>query len=303
MSPGVAKAGFLVRITEEAVRTGLIDDFLAAKRAAGASEHTLSGYLAAWQAFAKWHQETTGQPLDPAAVSSLDAAEFRRHLQAMLKPSSVNTRLHQIKAVFAWAAESGAIERDPLRDLRQVPEGEQPVRTLDRRAVAALLREAQRGGGVRDVALITLLAQAGLRITEALSLVWDDVIIRERSGSVTVRKGKGGKTRTVPLTLTARTALTAWREARGAASGERVFPIGVRAVQKALDRYARRAGIEGRVTPHMFRHTFCKALVDAGESLDRVAVLAGHNSLNTTARYTKPTEDDLERAVSKLEWV
>ena len=127
--------------------------------------------------------------------------------------------------------------------------------------------------------------------------------IGERSGSVTVRKGKGGKSRTVPLTLTARTALMAWREAAGAALGDRVFPIGARAVQKALERYARRAGIEGAVTPHMFRHTFCKILVDAGESLDRVAALAGHSSLNTTARYTKPTAQDLERAVSKLEWV
>ena len=109
--------------------------------------------------------------------------------------------------------------------------------------------------------------------------------------------------RTVPLTLTARTALLVWQEAAGTASGNPVFPIGARAVQKALSRYARRAGIEGRVTPHMFRHTFCKTLVDAGESLDRVAVLAGHASLNTTARYTKPTEKDLERAVSRLEWI
>ena len=280
-----------------------MDDFLAAKRAAGASEHTFSGYLAAWQAFVRWHEATVGRPLDPRAVSSLDAAEFRRHLQALLKPSSVNTRLRQVKAVFAWGAQTGALERDPLREVRQVPEGEAPVRTLDRRAIAALLREAQKGGGARDVALFTLFAQTGLRIAEALALTWDDLVIRERSGSVTVRKGKGGKRRTVPLTLTARTALLAWREAAGAASGDPVFPVGARAVQKALMRYARRAGIEGRVTPHMFRHTFCKTLVDAGESLDRVAVLAGHASLNTTARYTKPTEKDLERAVSRLEWI
>lgn len=74
-------------------------------------------------------------------------------------------------------------------------------------------------------------------------------------------------------------------------------------MQKALVRYARRAGIEGSVTPHMFRHTFRKGLVDVGESLDRVAALAGQSSLNATARYTKPTAQDLERAVNKLEWI
>ena len=281
----------------------LIDEFLSAKKAKGASAHTLSGYLDAWESFARWYEETTGQQLEPDRTSSLDAAEFRRHLQESLKPSSVNTRLRQVKAVFAWAAETGLTERDPLQEVRPLPEDDAPVRTLDRRTMAALLREAQRGGGARDVALYTLLVQTGLRIAEALALTWNDLTIRERSGSVTVRKGKGGKRRTVPLTLTARIALLAWREAAGAASGDPVFPIGARAVQKALARYARRAGIEGKVTPHMFRHTFCKALVDAGESLDRVAVLAGHASLNTTARYTKPTEKDLEQAVSRLEWI
>jgi len=53
---------------------------------------------------------------------------------------------------------------------------------------------------------------------------------------------------------------------------------------------------------HTLRHTFCKTLVDAGESLDRVAALAGHASLNTTARYTKPSFTDLEKAVARLAW-
>ncbi|MGB9792135.1 MAG: tyrosine-type recombinase/integrase [Thermacetogeniaceae bacterium] len=55
-------------------------------------------------------------------------------------------------------------------------------------------------------------------------------------------------------------------------------------------------------TPHSFRHTFCKMLLDAGESLDKVAVLAGHGNLNTTARYTRPGRRGLEKAVEKLAW-
>lgn len=49
-----------------------------------------------------------------------------------------------------------------------------------------------------------------------------------------------------------------------------------------VSRQGRRAGIAG-VTPHVLRHIFCKSLVDAGDSLDRVAVLAGHSNLDTTA--------------------
>ncbi len=56
------------------------------------------------------------------------------------------------------------------------------------------------------------------------------------------------------------------------------------------------------VTPHMLRHTFGKMLVDTGESLDRVAALMGHANLNTKARYTIPSVQDLEHAVEKLAW-
>lgn len=172
------------------------------------------------------------------------------------------------------------------------------IRTLDRRTIAAVLREAR--SSPRDTAIVTLLSHTGLRISEALSLTWDDLEIRERSGQVIVRQGTGGKRRAVPLNLTVRQALAAWRE-HGDGTG-RVFPMTSRAFEKALARYARRAGIEGRVTPHMFRHTFAKSLVDAGVSLDRVAALAGHSSLTTTARYTKPTTRDLEQAVDRLDW-
>jgi len=68
-----------------------------------------------------------------------------------------------------------------------------------------------------------------------------------------------------------------------------------------VHRYASLAGLHG-VTVHTLRHTFCKMLIDAGESLDRVAALAGRANLNTAARYTRPSFTDLERAVGKLAW-
>ncbi len=280
----------------------LIDDFEASRQAAGTTDATLDGYRAAWAELARWYEAANARAPDPAALTSLDLAEWRRSLAARLQPSSVNTRLRQLKAILAWAVHEGVIAENPARNLRPVPQEEGPVKTLSRKTMAALLREARRDGRTRDYALMTVLAQTGLRIDEALALTWEDIKIGERSGSVTVRHGKGGKRRTVPLTLTARQALIEWRTAQGDGA-ERVFPVGARAVQKALHRYSRRAGLEDRVTPHMFRHTFCKALVDAGESLDRVAALAGHARLDTTARYTKPTVTDLEKAVAKLEWI
>ncbi|HHY93698.1 MAG TPA: tyrosine-type recombinase/integrase [Firmicutes bacterium] len=71
--------------------------------------------------------------------------------------------------------------------------------------------------------------------------------------------------------------------------------------ERMVRKYAQLAGLD-RVTVHTLRHTFCKMLVDAGESLDCVAVLVGHANLITTARYTKPSFTDLEKAVQRLAW-
>ncbi len=118
-----------------------------------------------------------------------------------------------------------------------------------------------------------------------------------------VRQGKGGRRRVIPLTLTARQALQRWRDAQQPGPTARLFPLTLRAVQKLLARLSRQAGLDRPVTPHMLRHTFAKQLVDAGVPLDRVAALAGHASLSTTARYTRPTQADLERVVEALQWV
>ena len=135
----------------------------------------------------------------------------------------------------------------------------------------------------------------------------DDVQLAERKGSVYVREGKGGKSRSVPLNAEAREALNDYLVVRPEDGWEsRLFlgqrgPIGSRQVQRLLKKYARQAGLdEKELTAHALRHTFGKNLVDAGVSLDRVATLLGHANLNTTRIYTTPDERDLQQAGEKV---
>lgn len=130
----------------------------------------------------------------------------------------------------------------------------------------------------------------------------EDLTIGERSGLVRVREGKGDKYREVPLNITVRRVMEIYLTS---ISGLWLFPghknhITTRTAERIVGKYARLSGVE--VTPHMLRHTFGKMLVDAGESLDRVAMLMGHSNLNTTARYTQPSLYDMEKAVEKLAW-
>jgi integrase/recombinase XerC len=92
---------------------------------------------------------------------------------------------------------------------RPVPQEQPGPRWLDRREQNALLRAAERAGEPRDLAVVRLLLNTGLRVQELCALTWKDVAVSERKGSLTVRHGKGRKHRQVPLNHNARAVLAA----------------------------------------------------------------------------------------------
>lgn len=289
----------------------MLDKFANHLLGRGLSPGTVRMYLFHVRWFAAWYEETTGGPFDPAAVTPLDVADYRRYLQNRgKKPASVNNALDALGTFFSWAEGAGLVQSDPTRSVKRLKEQKQPPKWLSRRELGALVRAAQKHGSLKEQALVALLLHTGLRVSEACALRFEDVVVKERSGHVVVRSGKGSKYREVPLNATARRVLADYLAVHP--GGEWLFPGGkgsklldrpmtARAAEKALARLSRLAGIEP-VTPHRLRHTFCKSLVDAGVSLDRVAVLAGHESLNTVARYTRPGKADLEAAVEKIAW-
>ena len=81
--------------------------------------------------------------------------------------------------------------------------------------------------------------------------------------------------------------------------GQREERLQSKTVQRSVQRFAKEAGLEN-VTPHILRHSFAKALIDNGVTLEKVAILLGHNNLNTTKIYTTSGELDLEEAVNSL---
>jgi len=129
-----------------------------------------------------------------------------------------------------------------------------------------------------------------------------------------VRFGKGRKRRRVPIHLRARKALTVYLEQerlddpgpRSARSGESLFrtrngePLTPYALWYTVKKYARLAEVEG-VTPHTFRHSVATRLVrDPEVDMVTAATFLGHSRLDTTARYSLPSEDDLARAAERV---
>lgn len=274
----------------------------------GKSAHTLRAYARDLRLFAEWFQLSNGKPLTPAALTPIDARQYRAYLLTVQeqKPATVNRKLASLSAFCRWAQEGGLITANPVQGIAAVEELRPAPKWLDKKQQYALLRAVQEEGRARDVALITLMLHTGLRVSEVARLKVGDVDISPRKGALTVRGGKGGKYREVPLNADARQALGAYLAERPEIKdGERLF-VGQRGeslqspgIYYLVGRYAYDARLEG-VTPHTLRHTFGKNLVDAGVSLDRVAQLLGHESVDTTRIYTTPSAQDLQREVEKV---
>lgn len=165
--------------------------------------------------------------------------------------------------------------------------------------------------GLRDRALLAVMAYAGLRVAEATQLRTADVNLN--TGFVTVRSGKGGKARRVSLAPVAVAMVDAWLQRRTKlgirgswmfctisenSSGEPVDPACVRQMMR---RRARRAGLEGRWHPHALRHWHATSMAAAGVPLHVVSKQLGHTNVSTTSTYLNHVQNhELTRAVDAL---
>src|SRR5215210_1790737 len=273
----------------------------------GKSAHTVKAYAHDLGGFAQWFTQTMGEAFEPQAIGPRDIAAYRSaQLTHGKKPATVNRRLVALQRFYKWALQHGHTTQSPFEVLEGVRVKQQQgiaPKWLTERQQLALVRTVRKGQSVRDLAIIELLLKAGLRVSELVDLTLADVELSDRAGKVIVRRGKGEKYREVPLSKEVRAALTNYLQERVAEGSQRLFlgqrgPVNVPGVQYLVSKYAYQARL-GEITPHQLRHTFGKNLVDVGVSLEQVAALLGHESLNTVMIYIKPSHGDLEKAVRK----
>src|SRR5262245_5991021 len=218
---------------------------------------TVAGYRRDLIAFTRWYQDRFGERPVPASLLPEELRAYKAHLRdhQRLQPASVNRALAALRSFLQWCAEAGVAPE--IRMPRSVAQVVPPPRWLEERPQRALARAVARYGSLRDAAIIYTLMDAGLRVAELVALRRRDLEIRERSGSLTVRQGKGRKQRTVPLGLRVRDALREYLRCHDrpeAFAGQR-GPLHARAVQLALAKLNRHAQFP-ELTPHTLRHTF-----------------------------------------------
>jgi integrase len=211
-----------------------------------------------------------------------------------LEASTINRRLSYLKHMFNLAVEWEYIGENPASNVKKLREPPGRVRCLSEEEEKRLLRECVYD--IYDIVLLDL--NTGLRRGELFALKWSDVDLENRK--LTVRNGKNGEQRIIPLN---EVAVSALRDAKNKSNGKYIFP-GIdggkrKDLKTGFNNACRRAGIED-FTFHDLRHTFASRLVRKGVDLLTVKELLGHKSIVMTQRYAHLAEDSLAKAVSKL---
>lgn len=230
--------------------------------------------------------------------------------------ASINRMLSALRGVLgvAWDFEQIS-DKDYLRTIRAI-KGKTPKRLPAGRMVTANEIQAlfiacendQSPAGIRDAAMIAIMAAAGPRREELASFTLADYDLDSREWRII--GGKGNKDRSGYLENEAADAMAAWLEIRGNDPGGLFLPIkksGVigsgritaQAVYNVIAKRAAQAGIS-HITPHDFRRTLISNLFDSGVDIAIIGKIVGHENPKTTARYDRRPEQAKREAARKI---
>ncbi len=262
------------------------------------------------------HLEGPLERMPWGTIKYRDIMEVRAELLKRKKSANtINMTLAAFQGVSKTAFLIGQLPADELCRIKTVPRvrsKRMPAgHSLRRREVVALLgvcRRANTRWGVRDGAIMALMLYAGLRRNEVVALDVDDY--ESRTGMLRVRSGKGDREREVVLPNPARQRLGVWLRMRKKSAGALFCPILKNGVinrrklsTQALYSMVRTRSVEAKIkvcTPHDLRRTFVTGLLDNGVDLNTARLLAGHENVETTARYDRRPERVQRRAVKRL---
>ncbi|MBX0328399.1 tyrosine-type recombinase/integrase [Oscillochloris sp. ZM17-4] len=180
-----------------------IDTYLAYLVEKGRSPLTRKAVRGDLAGFAAWWEQERRRPFAPDLLREPDIHAWRLHRQrdAGAATSTLNRALISLRAYLAWAQKTGLIMTNPADEIKPLPASDPAPKSIPAAAVDALLRTVQSERServrLRDEALLTLLAHAGLRAQETCDLQLRDLDLDGMT--LTVRRGKGGRTRRVML--------------------------------------------------------------------------------------------------------
>ena len=244
----------------------------------------------------------------PSKLEERMIREFRLHLNRQpgtsgtMKHKTQNYYMISLRAFLKFLRKRGIESLNPERiELAKV--GARDLDLISQDELDRLMRGPKGSSltDLRDRAMLELLFSTGLRVSELCSLNRDLDLTRDEFSV----RGKGEKVRVVFLSPEAKRAIRDYLDKRGdvdealfvqygkGSKNAKDLRLTTRSVERIVKRYATKAGITRKVTPHVIRHSFATDLLENGADLRSVQALLGHSNIATTQVYTHITDKHL----------
>ncbi len=258
--------------------------------ASGKANATVMAYTKDVEQLIKFLNEHDVQ--DPNDVIDENIEDFKDDLKKRRYTNkTISRKVNSIKSFFRFLDDEGVIDDNPAEIVAHPKFEQKPPRILTRLEYRAL-RDACKSD-TRMYAIVELLLQTGMRISELANLQLDDVDFDREVIQIQAQKSRGE--RKVPLNDAAKDALKKYLSVRPRARERTVFltktcrPFLVRNIRTSLNRYFDLAGIDDAKVNDL-RHTFIVEQLKAGTPLVYVSQLVGHKRITTTEKYLDMVE-------------
>ena len=285
-------------------------DYLRIER--GLAANSISAYGRDLSKFSDYLQE---KRLQYQSLNSEEIVLFAAFLKGQgLSPASVNRTISGVKTFYKYASREYGIS-NPMGEIERAKLARKLPKALTVSEILSLIDSAVREGdpiSLRDHAILELMYGSGARVSEIVGLNTSDISTAQTDdGEIQTLKlrGKGSKERLVPLGGFAQRALSDYlvrlrpilttKQSKTTSAlflnsrGTRLSRVSAwQIVSDAADR----AGLKGKISPHVFRHSYATHLLDGGADIRVVQELLGHSSVTTTQIYTLVTIDKVREA-------
>lgn len=289
-----------------------LNEFISLKKTLGVKERTMNDYHLLMGYFIEWLDETYS---DIKFIHEVNTGVLREYIVYLkeekyndrtksigLSPFTINVRIRFLKAFFNALFNEEIINKNPVRNIKLMKVDEDNFEPLTDDEINKILSipDVRQYAQFRDLVMMYLMLDTGMRISEVCELEIDEIDFKTRDILLPASKNKNRKPRLLPLSnqvVKMLLELVTENNAHFDTTYVILSNIGTKynpnSFRRRLNIYKEKAGITKSVSPHGFRHLFCKNFILNGGDIFTLQRIVGHADISTTRKYIQLDDDEL----------